>query len=65
MAKRIYEVVITDTDIGRLPRLIRATSQAAANRHVWDSLTFAELASQERCVALGKAGVEIEDAGGE
>ena len=64
MAKsRIYQV-----DILRAPtavRLVRASSQAQAIRHVAEGLITADIAGQEALVKLLGNGVKVEDAGEE
>jgi hypothetical protein len=59
--KRIYAVTVLTTP--QTIRLVKAHTAAEARRHVWDRLTTVEMATQDECVKLGNAGVEVEVAG--
>jgi len=58
---RIYSVT-TDKEAARL---VRAQTAAQAVRHVWNSMTTCDVASQDDLVTLIASGVKVEDAGEE
>jgi len=60
MNTRIYEVILS----GRVEtKLVRASYSNQAIRYAARGIVKAEVATQERCVELGKNGLEIEVAG--
>ena len=59
MTTRIYRVTAKRPD-GPKPRLVKASSQAQALRHVVEDTLTVELASQDDLVALVATGVKVE-----
>lgn len=58
---RVYRVGLT-TDSALEVRLVRAANQARALSHVVKKSVTVEVCSVDDALALGKAGVEVEDA---
>ena len=57
MATRIYKVAAKD---GSAARLVRATNQATALRHVVDDTLTVGVPSQDELVELASKGVKVE-----
>lgn len=60
--KRIYAIVVP-VDVPAGTHLVRASTPAAAKRHVAGGLLTASVASQEDLVAALQAGTKVETAG--